>query len=346
MGISIGPVSISPGIAQKIPLYNIPDIQAIKLSNPSQFDLTISGFGTPGSEVISAGMEYMLLAKDGNQGVIDILPVNNLGASGTGYVNMVAYSKSESLPPGTWPVSIPAQNVQAKVSTVQTLSNENGTTGTLVIDMGPATPGQVVSIWNDHFTWSVVQSGVAHQVLKGQVSGNPLQIGQSGDTSEVLGALLVDQALQTNGDLVVNVDLRFIDNGSNKRAFATNDSATNDFVIFNNPNHGLSHWRKSDGATDIFTVSDSSGITLVNGALNLLAGSLQRVWMSGQVSVASTGTSVAHGLGVVPTIVVGILDVGSAPNAAFGINYGTMTSTHFTAFVESGTVFMRFIAFA
>lgn len=85
-----------------------------------------------------------------------------------------------------------------------TLSNESNTAGFEVIDIG--TPGnpKALDIFNDHFLWNVIQSGVLHQVLKGQASGNPLQIGQAGDTTEVLGGLLVDANLHTTSQLVVD----------------------------------------------------------------------------------------------------------------------------------------------
>jgi hypothetical protein len=86
-------------------------------------------------------------------------------------------------------LSIPGSTV------VATLSNEGNAAGTLVIDIGPVTLGPLIDIYNDHFNWSVDQSGTAHQVLKGQTSGNPLQIGQAGDTTEVLGFLTLDNAI-------------------------------------------------------------------------------------------------------------------------------------------------------
>jgi len=60
-----------------------------------------------------------------------------------------------------------------------------------------------------------------------------------------------------NGNLNINKNLNFIDNGANKRLFATNDGTTNDFIVVNNANHGLTHFRKSDALTDIFTMSDT-----------------------------------------------------------------------------------------
>lgn len=80
-------------------------------------------------------------------------------------------------------------------SSSSTLSNEGNATNTLVIDAGPTTPGQVLSIFNDHFVWSVVQTAVAHQVLKGNTAGTPLQIGQAGDITEILGSLQLDGPL-------------------------------------------------------------------------------------------------------------------------------------------------------
>lgn len=74
-----------------------------------------------------------------------------------------------------------------------TLTNETATVGTEIIDIGTVANQKLLDIFNDHFLWKVEQAGVAHQVLKGQTAGNPLQIGQAGDIAEFLGQLLVDQ---------------------------------------------------------------------------------------------------------------------------------------------------------
>jgi hypothetical protein len=78
----------------------------------------------------------------------------------------------------------------------QTLTNETNNAGQEVIDIGTVAHQKNIDIFNDHFVWSVEQSGVVHQVLKGQSSGNPLQIGAAADISEVLGTLLLDKSLQ------------------------------------------------------------------------------------------------------------------------------------------------------
>src|SRR5258706_3149910 len=78
---------------------------------------------------------------------------------------------------------------------VQTLSNEGGAAGLLVIDIGPSGNIQSTEFFTDHFIINVIQSGVKHQALIGNTSGNPLQLGQAGDKSEVLGTLVVDQGV-------------------------------------------------------------------------------------------------------------------------------------------------------
>jgi hypothetical protein len=92
-----------------------------------------------------------------------------------------------------------------QTSSVQTLSNEGGGAGIEVIDIGTSTTAKLLDIFNDHFVWSVQQTLVAHQVLKGQTSGNPLQIGQAGDVTEILGQLSVDQALTALAAIFPNI---------------------------------------------------------------------------------------------------------------------------------------------
>ena len=74
-------------------------------------------------------------------------------------------------------------------TTGNSLSNETNPANTEVIDIGVPGNTKLMDVFTDHFIWSVLQSGVAHQVLKGQTAGSPLQIGQAGDITDVLGAL-------------------------------------------------------------------------------------------------------------------------------------------------------------
>src|SRR5438094_9278398 len=108
MPIALPAVSLTPGTTSKVSLVNLGAIQALKVTNGTPFDLTTSGFGISGGNlIVPAGLEYLLHAEDGNTGHIDILPVNNIGASGTGVANLVVYLQNERLPQGTWPVSVP-----------------------------------------------------------------------------------------------------------------------------------------------------------------------------------------------------------------------------------------------
>jgi hypothetical protein len=86
------------------------------------------------------------------------------------------------------------------------------------------------------------------------------------------------------------------------------------------------------------------GITLTGGTLNLLAGSITRIWISGQLSIAVAGTSVSHGLGATPDFVIGTLDVGAGTTNSIGIAYGSMNSSSFTAYTSAGTQNCRFLA--
>lgn len=85
--------------------------------------------------------------------------------------------------------------------TVNTLSNEGGSVGTSVIDIGTATNPDLWHVFTDHFSIAVEQAGVAHTVLTGQAAGSPLVIGQAGDVSEVAGKLQADQGISQLGGI-------------------------------------------------------------------------------------------------------------------------------------------------
>lgn len=52
--------------------------------------------------------------------------------------------------------------------------------------------------------WQVLQSGIDHQIVKANTSGNPLQLGQAGDIAEVLSQLTVDQLATFVGNIIAN----------------------------------------------------------------------------------------------------------------------------------------------
>lgn len=118
-------------------------------------------------------------------------------------VFLTLYQANENVP-GTYPVSLLYQtSIGGTVSTSgNSLSNEGNPINTEVIDIGPTGLPKMLDLFNDHFIWSVVIGGVAHQVLRGQASGIPLQVGQANDVTEILGQLQIDQAFTTdNGNI-------------------------------------------------------------------------------------------------------------------------------------------------
>lgn len=66
--------------------------------------------------------------------------------------------------------------------------------------------------------------------------------------------------------------------------------------------------------------------------------------MIGDTTIANAGTSVTHSLGVTPTVILPVLDGGSAGTAIITINYGTANVNNFTAYtsVAGGTGNVRF----
>jgi hypothetical protein len=120
----------------------------------------------------------------------------------------VYYSPGEEIPSGytlgNSPIGIGGT---VQTSSVQTLSNEGGTSG-LVIDIGDATFPQLLTIFQDgHALWSVDQTGTKHQAIKINASGTPLQLGQAADVTEILGILQPDGNINapTSTDMTLNV---------------------------------------------------------------------------------------------------------------------------------------------
>lgn len=190
----------NPGVTSKTNIPTLSKVQVIDIGNGTPFDLTYQGFGCPDSMIIEAGTKVRLYHEVLDTGTCIITPVNNVGVTGTGIINLTAYYIAETVPQGTFPITIPAQIVQAKVSGVQTLSNEGAAVGTEVIDIGDVNFTKLIDIFNDgHGVWSVDQSNVKHQVLLWSTSGNPLIIGASGDTVPFNGAVTIAQTLGVTG---------------------------------------------------------------------------------------------------------------------------------------------------
>jgi hypothetical protein len=191
-------LNATPGVQINQQLQNPGLVRSVKVSNGTPFDLVESGFGVKGNQIQPAGTEYMLHAEIENQGTIGILPVNNVGATGTGVIGLTIYFISDTPPIGTWPVPIPTQIVQAKVTTVTDLINDGNVAGHVFLESTVAgAPGSTWSLTNDgnNSFIAVLIANVVHKLIQLANSGNELKLGESGNITEVLGQLLIDQLL-------------------------------------------------------------------------------------------------------------------------------------------------------
>lgn len=87
---------------------------------------------------------------------------------------------------------------------------------------------------------------------------------------------------------------------------------------------------------------DLSATSIVQG-IKFITGSLTRISVVGATAVAVAGTAVNHGLGVVPDFVIPMNDGGGSVDSPITVNYGTMTTTQFTAYAAVATSFTRFL---
>lgn len=226
-------LTISPGVTVNQNLPSVSKISTVDFANSSPFDLTYQGFGSPGVMIITAGTIVRLHHEVLDTGQVSFLPVNNYGVLGNGIVNLTVYFINETVPPGTYPVAIPTQTVKANVSQVTTLSNEGASAGAEVIDMGDTAFSKLVDLFNDgHGTWSVDQSGVKHQVLLWSASGNPLVVGQAGDTVPFNGAVTIAQALGITGVTTATGNI-IANGGMNNNTFRDNTVGNTQITLSN-----------------------------------------------------------------------------------------------------------------
>lgn len=284
-------------------------------------------------------------------------------------LNAVYYAPGEEIPQsytlGNSPIGIGGT---VNTSSVQTLSNEGNAANTLVEDIGDVAFAQLFTLYTDgHCLWSVDQSGIKHQVVKIQTAGNPLQLGQAGDTSEVLGALLVDQVLtaistihntinsQAANDMTLNVptgqQLHFQVNGADTAeinasgvvfdALFSKASGGADTVMAITGSGATQNTRLQSGslinlqtpAGTSQAVVDNTGFTVSPGQLHLVVGDLRH--FNGNTSTIGSGTVISHGLGITPRLVLLTANIAQPGSANVGV--GSFTATTFTASVGAGT---------
>jgi hypothetical protein len=243
-------------------------------------------------------------------------------------------------------------------SSVQTLSNEGNPVNTLVIDMGPSGNAQIIEFWNDHFLLSVVQSGVVHNVLRGQVTGNELIIGATGDIAEVASQLSCDAGITSAAATDMNINaptgktINLQNNGVTHCTIGNTGVLVPDNTIF-----GSTGVRILDGSggsdlflnpvasgaghkiglatnsTERFRVDDN-GVYSLTGAYHFVVGSMNRQNGADNTGCGA-GTTISHGVGITPAVLVATPQIVQAGSATVGV--GNIGSTTFQATVGAGS---------
>jgi hypothetical protein len=329
VGVSAGGVSANPAGTQ--------GAGNLHIFNESGSGLLIS-FLTDGSAFyLPAGGWVDKVLRAGEQGIRWTV-LYNLPNPPVTLLLVTYYYPGEPLPRvpmlGNSPIGIGGT---VSTSSVNTLTNEGNASQTLVIDIGQTGNTLLITINSDgSFVWSVLQAGVAHQVLKAQTSGNPLQIGKSGDVSEVLGQLSVDGVLFCSANEVIanGIWLQWKDSGGTARNIMQVD-ATNNTNIDGIAGTGVVVLSSSPGSA-IFKVQ-STGVSILAGAYGMLTGdNLARLG-----DAAGTGTStINHNLGAVPDFASVTTHVAGSQT----VGYDSETSTQLHVTCGSGLAFFVFLS--
>ncbi len=313
MAIPLAPVTLVPGVPVPVNLGNVGGIQAVKLSNGTPFDLTISGFGVQGQGIVVAGLEVLLHSEVEN----------------TGVANIVIYLMGEKLPPGNWPVTIPTQTVQAKVSTITSLVNDGNAAGTQIIESTvTGDSASAVTLTNDG---NFVLGDVAHpgsltvkggSTFNGAVTAAAAGTGLAVTNNETVGGtLVVTGASSFNGDATVPNVLNVTNNGVIlKSATHTIIDTTGGVDLILNAPSGTVRLRSSNA--DKFTMDSSGNCTSnslnLTGAAGLSA--LKVAFTTGSFTNVASFTGTGNG-----TVATGVTNPFSIANDACTVSGSSQT---------------------
>jgi len=206
-------------------------------------------------------------------------------------------------------VLTPPIAVTGAKAVASSIQNDGNVAATQWLEITPSGQGSsaIVSTVDGQLTWKVVQAGVYHQIFKAQSSNNPLQLGQAGDITEILGQLTVDQLTTLVGNLIAN-------GGMNISTIRDNTT----------------------GATQVTLLT--AGITItnpLNAVLKSLGGGHTLTdWNIGFNAIVTTGTVISHGIknasGVATAPTAVFMEVGSVvltTHDVTGINTTQFTAT-------------------
>lgn len=350
MSEQLSPLSIAPGILTKetLPL----GIVALKVSNTSPYDLSYSGYGASGDDVIPSGVENILYGAVYNSGVFQATLVNNrnITPANAGVVLLVAYYSNSEIPQGSWPVSIPTSTVNVSgntgVTTSQFLQNDTSNAGTVFIEStvgaNQATKVTVDGIWN----LSIIIAGVLHKLLTSQTSGSQLVLGQISDIVEVASNLIADGTLSVKGASSFDNGSAFTDGAGN---FTIQDLIANTTLQVLGATHldsgniftdGLGNLSVS-GTINTGNLSASGTINTGNpklsssGYTGISGDQLSRLGNS-----AGTGSGTFnHNLGAVPDFVA----ITTHANGSQTVGYHNETSTQITVVTGASLSWFAFL---
>lgn len=325
--------------------FDLKQTGSVKFKVKNDSNISIHCYFPNGSDTVVVAGEEMRFCLDLPTSIVSWIQDTVLNVSGLPLVSKVyvtLYDQTDR-EQGTYPFHITrlanlGNTVPISTSAnVSTLSNE-GNAFQLVIDIGPSGHAQLITINNDgSASWSVLQSGVAHQAFKISTSGNPFQAGQANDTVEVVGKLIVDQLLTCISNIVLqnNIPIQWKDSGGTVRS--TIDIDNNDAVVVAaNSGPGSNHGTivfNSDTGTSFKILPGTGGVQLGQGTLGFLAGSISRV--GGTVSACGSGTVISHGVGTTPSFFAAVPSIAQPGSATLGI--GSANSSTFTATIGAGT---------
>lgn len=213
---------------------------------------------------------------------------------------VVAYRNNEAIP-GVFPLALVRQanlgnSVNLSTSTTSLVNDANALATQIIESTPTGAASSTISVLNDGTV--VLKGDVAGvltallQTIPGAAAGaSSVKLGDAARTVEVLGALQVDGNADTTGTLTID-GASSLDNGQ--------------------------------------ITSDGTGNLTVNQIL-LTVGSLARISHIHVASLKSTGASIAHGLGAVPTCAFIVVSGAGIFTDTASIDYTNFTSSHLTA---------------
>lgn len=195
---TVSAITLSPDVNSQITIA--PGTVALKVSNTSPYDCLYSGYGTISDDWIPSGTEYLLYGSVYYSGSLSVTLKNNRGISppNPGVLLIVPYLNKDSIPYGTWPISIPQNIVNTSNNMSATLVNTNSIPNTLIIEIKPTdAAADVITVDNEGNVTFKVNNGGTLTTLLQLIAGvsEAMKIGAASVPVEVLGNLTVDSKI-------------------------------------------------------------------------------------------------------------------------------------------------------